>query len=71
MSKSKFKEGEFVVLKEGGPRMKVEKVVKSTKAFVADDNADKEVISLETLYFIDDKPVHGLYAENLLKKADK
>lgn len=71
MSKSKFKKGEIVELKEGGPKMRVEKVVKSPKAFVADDNADKEVTSLETSYFIDDKPVHGLYAESLLKKAHK
>lgn len=68
MSKDKFKKGDIVMLKEGGPRMKVEKVVKDLKAYVADETIDPIVTSIETLHFIDEKPVHGLYAENLLKK---
>ena len=71
MSKDKFKKGDIVVLKEGGPRMKVEKVVKVLKAYVADETIDPIVTSIETLHFIDDKVVHGLYAESLLKKLEK
>lgn len=71
MSKDKFKKGDIVILKEGGTRMKVEKVVQNLKAYVADETVDPIVTSIETLYFIDDKPVHGLYAESLLKKLEK
>jgi len=70
MSKDKFKKGDIVVLKEGGPRMKVEKVVKDLKAYIADETIDPIVTSIETLHFVDDKPVHGLYAESLLKKLE-
>ncbi|WP_312766217.1 DUF2158 domain-containing protein [Epilithonimonas sp.] len=70
MSKDKFKKGDIVVLKEGGPRMKVEKVVKNLKAYVADETIDPIVTSIETSHFIDDKPVHGLYAASLLKKLE-
>jgi hypothetical protein len=71
MSQDKFKKGDIVMLIEGGPRMRVEKVVQDLKAYVADETIDPVVTSIETLYYIDDKPVHGLYAESLLKKVDK
>lgn len=71
MAKDKLKKGDIVMLREGSPRMKVEKVVQDLKAYGTDETIDPVVTSIETLHFLDDKPVHGLYAESLLKKLEK